>query len=308
MKPFNVTILGCGSATPSKMRNPSSQIINVHDKLLMFDCAESTQIQMRKYYIKTNRVNHIFISHLHGDHYLGLMGLLFTYHLFGRNIELHIYAPAELKQIIDIQLQVSDSVLCYPLIFHELKPDSYNLTLETKTFQVFSFPLKHSIPTWGFIVKEKDTGLKINKDFVKAESPGFVDIQQIKMGNDYINSSGVVFKNKEITFEGDKLRSYAYCTDTLYDEEIIPYIENVSLLYHEATFTNDFLKVAHSKFHATAGEAALMALKSNVFQLMIGHFSARYEVSTPLLEEAKQIFENTILAEDGLKVDVSFPN
>ncbi len=307
MKPFNVTILGCGSATPSKMRNPSAQIINIHDKLIMFDCAEGTQIQMRRFYIKNNRINHIFISHLHGDHYLGLMGLLFTYHLFGRKVDLHIHAPKDLRQIIEIQLNVSNSVLCYSLIFHELTPDKLLLVLETKTFDIYSFQLKHSIPTWGFIVKEKDTGLKVNKDFIKQESPSFTEIQEIKMGKDYVNTKGILFKNHEITIAGDKLRSYAYCTDTLYDEDIIPYIENVNLLYHEATFAHDFVEVAHNKFHSTASEAAVMALKANAYQLVIGHFSARYEVLMPLLAEAKVIFENTILAEDGLKIEVSCP-
>lgn len=307
MKPFNITILGCGSATPSKMRNPSSQIVNVHDKLLMFDCAEGTQIQMRRFFIKSNRINHIFISHLHGDHYLGLMGLLFTYHLFGRQVDLHIHAPKDLKQIIEIQLNVSDSVLSYPLIFHELLPEKLSLELESKTFDVYSFPLKHSIETWGFIVKEKYTGLKINKDFIRNETPSFSEIQKIKMGNDYVNPEGILFRNSEITFAADKLRSYAYCSDTLYDENIIPFIENVSLLYHEATFAHNFVEIAHNKFHSTASEAALMALKSNAHKLLIGHFSARYEVLTPLLDEAKMIFENTVIAEDGLKIEVSCP-
>lgn len=304
MKPFNLTILGCGSATPSKMRNPSSQVINVHDKLLMFDCAEGTQMQMRKFHVKNNRINHIFISHLHGDHYLGLMGLLFTYHLFRRTVELHIYAPEELEKIIDIQLKVSNSTLCYPVIFHKLIPDEYHLVLESTTFKVFSFPVQHSIPTWGFIVKERDTGLKIDKTFIQIEKPSIVDIQKIKKGENYMNAEGKFFNNKEITFAGDPLRAYAYCTDTLYDESIIPYIQHVDLLYHEATFTHDFAEIAKAKFHATAKEAALIALKAGVKKLLIGHFSARYEETKPILDESITYFENTILAEDGLKIEI----
>lgn len=305
MKPFNITILGCGSATPSKMRNPSAQVINIHDKLLMFDCAEGTQMQMRKFQIKNNRINHIFISHLHGDHYLGLMGLLFTYHLFGRHTDLHIHAPNELKEIIDLQLKVSNSKLCYPLIFHDLLPDVFHLELENITFRLYSFPLKHRIPTWGFIIKEKETSLKIDKTFIKNEKPSIVDIQKIKKGNDYINSDNVLFKNETITIAGDKLRSYAYCSDTIYDENIIPFIENVDLLYHEATFTNDFAEIAKNKFHATAKEAALIAENAKVGKLVIGHFSARYDDTAPILNEALLYFKNTILAEDGLKIDIN---
>ncbi len=305
MKPFNITILGCGSATPSKMRNPSSQIINIHEKLLMFDCAEGTQMQMRKYYIKNNRINHIFISHLHGDHYLGLMGLLFTYHLFGRSSELHIYAPSDMKSLIDFQLKISESELCYPLIFHPLKSGIYNLEAESKSFNVYSFPLKHSIECWGFLVKEKYTGLKIKKDFIHSEKPSVSEMQKIKQGNDYINNQGILFKNEDITTEGDKLRSYAYCTDTVYDENIIKYIMNADLLYHEATFTEDFAEIARAKQHSTAKEAALIASKAKVNKLLIGHFSARYDDSSVLLSEAKQYFNNTYVAEDGLIIDVS---
>jgi ribonuclease Z len=306
MKPFNITILGCGSATPSKMRNPSAQLINLHEKLILFDCAEGTQMQMRKYRVKNNRINHIFISHLHGDHYLGLMGLLFTYHLFGRTNTLHIHAPKEMKNIIDIQLKVSNSQLCYPLIYHDLIPDEFHLELETKTFSLYTFPLKHSIPTWGFIIKESYTGLKIDKTFINNEKPGINEIHKIKSGEDYLNAEGKLFKNKDITIEGDALRSYAYCTDTLYDEEIIPYIENTDLLYHEATFTHDFVDVAKSKFHSTAKEAALIAEKANVKKLIIGHFSARYEDTLPILNEAITYFPETLLAEDGLKIEINW--
>ncbi len=306
MKPFNITILGCGSATPSKMRNPSAQLINLHEKMILFDCAEGTQMQMRKYRVKNNRINHIFISHLHGDHYLGLMGLLFTYHLFGRITTLHIHAPKEMKDIIDIQLKVSNSELCYPLLFHELQTDKFHLELETKTFNVYTFPLKHSIPTWGFIIKENYTGFKIDKTFISNEKPSIIDIHKIKSGEDYINAEGKFYKNKEITKAGDRLRSYAYCTDTLYDEDIIPFIENADLLYHEATFTHDFAEVAKSKFHATAKEAALIAKKANVKKLVIGHFSARYEDTSPILDEAITYFPETLVAEDGLKIEINW--
>ncbi len=306
MKPFSVTILGCGSATPSKLRHPSSQVVNVHEQLLMLDCGEGTQMQMRRFYIKNMRIHHIFISHLHGDHYLGLMGLLFTYHLFGRKEEMHLYAPEELKDVIDLQLKVSNSQLQYPLIFHAITSETKALLLETNTFKVFSFPLQHSVPCWGFVIEEKGTGRKINKNFIELENPGIEDIRTIKQGDDYINSNGFVFENQDITLPGDALRSYAYCSDTAYNENVIPFIENVTLLYHEATFMHDKVEIARQKFHATAKEAAIIASKSNAKKLIIGHFSARYDDNLPLLNEAKENFPNTIAAEDGLQVEVSF--
>ncbi|MFZ4401791.1 MAG: ribonuclease Z [Bacteroidales bacterium] len=305
MKPFSVTILGSGSATPSKMRHPSSQVVNIHDKLIMIDCGEGTQMQMRRFNIKNNRIDHIFISHLHGDHYLGLMGLLFTYHLFGRTETMNLYAPQELEDVIDLQLKVSNSQLIYPLVFHPLTSQSKSLMLETKTFNVFSFPLQHSVPCWGFVIEEKESGFKVKKAFIEQENPDIDNIHKIKKGEDYINSEGVFFKNNEITTAADIPRSYAYCSDTLYDESIVPYLENLTLLYHEATFTDDKKEIARQKFHSTAKEAAQMANYANVKKLIIGHFSARYDDNFPLLNEAREIFQNTIAAEDGLKVEVN---
>jgi ribonuclease Z len=305
MKAFSVTILGCGSATPTKLRYPSSQLINIHDKLILLDCGEGTQMQMRRFFIKNNRINYILISHLHGDHYLGLMGLLFTFHLFGRTEEMHLYAPQDLKEIIDLQLKVSKSQLLYPLIFHAITSDTKDLLFESNTFKVFSFPLQHSVPCWGFVFEEKETGCKIKKSFIEQEHPNIEDIQKIKKGEDYINIEGVIFKNEEITMPGDALRSYAYCSDTLYDENIIPYIENTTLLYHEATFMHDKADIARQKFHATAKEAATIACKANVKKLILGHFSARYEDTFPLLSEAREYFPNTVEAEDGLKIEVN---
>jgi ribonuclease Z len=304
MKPFLVTILGCGSATPSKTRNPSAQIVNIHDRLMMIDCGEGTQMQMRKFYIKNNRINHIFISHLHGDHYLGLMGLLFTYHLFGRTEEMNIYAPQDLENIIDLQLKASNSKLLYPLIFHTITSNAKTLLLETNTFKVFSFPLQHSVPCWGFVFEEKYCGFKVDKDFVRRENPSIEEIQSIKQGADYINTEGLVFKNSDIVLPADLLRSYVYCSDTIYDENIIPFIENTTLLYHEATFTHDKADVAKQKFHTTAKEAALIACKAKAKKLIIGHFSARYDDNLALLAEAREYFPNTFAAEDGLKIEV----
>ena len=304
MKPFRITVLGSGSATPSKYRNPSSQVINIHEKLLLFDCGEGTQMQMRKYQIKLNRIHYICISHLHGDHYLGLMGLLFTMHLFGRKCELHIFAPSELKDIIDLQLKVSDSKLSFPLYFHPLESEGKKLILDSSTFMVYSFPLKHSIPTWGFQLREKECGLKINKIFIQQQQPSIQDIQNIKKGSDYINDKGELFKNSEITLKADILRSYSYCSDTLFDKSMVEHIKNTDILYHEATFLNDMADNAKEKFHSTAAEAAIIAKMANVKTLLIGHFSARYDETQSLKEEAMKFFENTIIAEDGLTIEM----
>ena len=299
MSPFTITILGSGSATPTFERNPSSQVVFMKDKTFLIDCAEGTQMQLSKYSIRQNRIDHIFISHLHGDHYLGLMGLLFTNHLNGRLKELHIYAPNMLKEIIDLQLKASKSVLIYPVVFHSLKSGIIDVIYESHNCEISSFPLKHSVDTWGFLFKEKSTGRKIKKEFILKEGIPIPAIKKIKLGEDYINDDGIVFKNEDITSSPDNMRSFAYCSDTIYDEEIIKYIENVDLLYHEATFTNNFASVAKDKMHSTSIEAATIAFKANVKQLLIGHFSARYYDDVQLLAEARSVFANTIAAEDG---------
>jgi ribonuclease Z len=304
LKPFKVTILGSGSATPTKQRNPSSQLVNIHDHLLLIDCGEGTQMQFRKYNIKYNRINHIFISHLHGDHYLGLMGLLFTFHLYGRKTTLNLYAPSELADIIDLQLKVSDSQLVYPLKFHPLQTDVMTEIHKTNTYSVSSFPLKHSIPTWGFFIKEINNKPKVKKSFIEKENPSIREKIDISNGADYVNSEGVVFKNEEITVPPAPCRSYAYCSDTMFDETIIDYIQNVNTIYHEATFSEELKDISTQKHHSTAIEAATIAAKANAKQLIIGHFSARYEDTDPLLSEAESVFRNTIIAEDGLSVEI----
>ena len=305
MSPFTVTILGSGSATPTFDRNPSSQVVFMKDKTFLVDCGEGTQMQLGKYSIRHKRIDNIFISHLHGDHYLGLIGLLFTNHLFGRLKELHIYAPEMLKDIMDLQLKASKSVLNYPIVFHPLKPNELDVIYDIHNCEISSFPLKHSVDTWGFLFKEKSTGRKISKDFLMNENPTIPAIKNIKLGEDYMDDNGVVFKNEDITMPSDAPRSFAYCSDTLYDEDIIKYIENVDLLYHEATFTDEFATIARDKMHSTSIEAATIALKAKVKHLLIGHFSARYDDDVQLLSEARSVFADTIAADDGKVVYVN---
>ncbi|NQV03305.1 MAG: ribonuclease Z [Bacteroidia bacterium] len=258
---FSVTILGSNSAIPTLLRNPSAHLLNVNERIFLIDCAEGTQLQLRKYRIHFQRIRHIMISHLHGDHYFGLIGFLTTLHLLGRKEELHLYAPAGLEEIIQIQLDASMTTLIYPVIFHPLISGGLELIFEDERVTVHSFPLLHSIPTFGFLFREK---IKVRKIAAR--------------------------------------RSYVYCSDTAYDERIIPFISGVDLLYHEATFMQNKARVATDKLHSTTVEAATIAKKSRVKKLLIGHFSARYDDLLPVLTEAQQVFPETILAEDGITI------
>ncbi|MCX6286421.1 MAG: ribonuclease Z [Bacteroidetes bacterium] len=261
---FSVTILGSNSAIPTLQRNPSAHLLNANERLFLIDCAEGTQLQLRRYKIHFQRIKHILISHLHGDHFYGLIGFLTSLHLLGRKEELHLYANPELQQIIEIQLAASRTTLIYPLIFHPLLSINKELIIETERLKVYTFPLVHSVPTYGFLFLEQHSST------MRIRHP----------------------------------RSYAYCTDTAYSEDIIPYIHGVDLLYHEATFLHEMAATAREKLHSTAYEAATIAAKAQVKKLLIGHFSARYDDLQPLLDEARSVFPETILATDGDKIDV----
>jgi ribonuclease Z len=306
MMTFTVTILGSNSAAPATSRYPSSQVINVQDELFLVDCGEGTQMQIRKYKIKFQKINHIFISHLHGDHYLGLMGLIFTYHLLNRENPLHIYANKELEKLITLQLKVSNCRLVYPLVFHKLNEKSSELLYEDEKLTVESIPLKHSIPTSGFLFREKERLRNIKIEALKGENVDYHEFEKIKRGADYINPQGKLYKNEEITFPPPPARAYAYCSDTEYDESIIRYIKGADLLYFEATFKQDKAEVAMEKQHSTTHDAGNIALKAEVKKLLTGHFSARYEDEElgSLLEETRSIFANTELAIEGLTFDV----
>jgi ribonuclease Z len=260
---FSVTILGSNSAIPTLQRNPSAHLLNANERLFLIDCAEGTQLQLRKYRVHFQRIRHIFISHLHGDHFYGLIGFLTTLHLLGRSDEMHIYSPPGLEEIIAIQLQASETQLIFPVFFHPIVSTELQTIFEDERVLVQSFPLWHSVPTSGFVFREKIRVRKINHP-----------------------------------------RSYAYCSDTAYDERIIPWIREVDLLYHEATFLHNMAGTSREKLHTTCREAAIIALKAQVKKLLIGHFSARYETLEPLLEEARKTFEEAYLAEDGLTIAI----
>lgn len=296
---FTITILGSSSATPTSKRNPTGLLVNMNYKYFLVDCGEGTQMQLRKYRFKLQKIKHIFISHLHGDHFFGLIGLISTLHLLGRVEELHIYANEDLKEIIDLQLKVTATELVFPLIFHPTNHLTPEIVYEDDHHLIKSFPLNHRIPTTGFVFSEKDRLRKIRKDFLSREDVPIEELPKIKAGANYTNKDGKVCLNKDITAHPLKSRSFAFCSDTSYFEEAIESFRNVNLLYHEATFMQDMAEVAKEKFHSTASEAALIATKAGAKELIIGHFSARYNNLEELLAEAREIFPATRLAEDG---------
>ena len=297
---LKLTVLGCSSATPTLSRHSSAQVLNVHERLFLIDCGEGAQIQMRKFGIKIQKIDKIFISHLHGDHYLGLMGLLFTLHLLGRKNEIHLYANIDLKKIIDVQLDVANTKFNFSLIYHFLDNSISETIFEDENILVKTIPLDHRVPTSGFLFSEKPKARKLKKDVISKYDIPFDELAKIKMGADFTDKNGNIIKNNELTFDKLPSVSYAYCSDTGYTESYLHLIKNVTLLYHEATFMHDLVKNAREKFHCTSVDAANIAVKAGVKQLLLGHYSARYDDLNPLHNEAKQIFDNTLLAEEGM--------
>jgi ribonuclease Z len=296
---FKITILGSNSAIPTLKRNPTAQIINHNQKIFLIDCGEGTQMQLRRYHLKLQRISQIFISHLHGDHYFGLIGLISTMHLLGRNDELHVYGPEQLEDILKIQLEASQTELNYPFHFHSIDPAVNEVIFENEKLTVSTIPMNHRVPTCGFLFREKPGNRKLIKEQINELKIPVEHLMKIKKGEDFVDENGFVHKNDSLTSEPYPVRSYAYCSDTKYHEPVIPIVSNVDLLYHEATFLHDRADAAAEKYHSTAVEAATIAKKARVKKLMIGHFSNRYENAEELLEEARSVFENTFLATEG---------
>jgi len=299
MLPFLLTILGSSSATPTSDRNPTSQLLGHGEKLFLIDCGEGTQVSLRRMHIHFQRIKHIFISHLHGDHFYGLIGLISSMHLLGRTKPLHVYGPPQLKEIIDLQLQASLTTLIYPLEFHPTQAETLEVNFEDDLISISSFPVLHRIPTTGFVFREKTGERRIRKEMVESLKIPFHLIPPIKAGAGFTTAAGQTFENRELTYDPLPSRSFAFCADTAYFEEVIPLIKGVDLLYHEATFMNNRIANATEKFHSTTGQAAALALKAGVKKLIIGHYSARYDDLQPLLDEAIEIFPNTELAKEG---------
>ena len=303
---FEVTILGSNSAIPAHGRNQSAQLITIGHSSLLLDCGEATQIQLRKFKLKFSKIDFIFISHLHGDHYLGLMGLISSFHLNKRTRLLTIFGPAGLDEIITVQLKHSNSKLNFPLRFVQTDPENQQLILEEKNFRVFSFPLKHRLPCTGFRIEEKIAFRNLIKEKLQEQKLPIAAINSLREGRDYSDKeSGKTFLVNDYTHPVKKARSYAYCSDTIYDISIKQYIEEVSLLYHEATFGEDEANRAADTFHSTAAQAGKIAKLASVNQLMLGHYSTRYLDLTPLLEQAKKHFPSVILSEEGITYPIS---
>jgi ribonuclease Z len=301
---FSVTILGSSSASPTSERNPTSQLVNHRELLFLIDCGEGTQVQLRRNHFRFSRIEHIFISHLHGDHFFGLIGLISTMHLLGRSKELHIYAPPELEEIILLQLKVSKTSLIYPLIFHPTQAENPAVIMQNEHLEVITLPLNHRVPTTGFIFREKPDSRKINAEAVKKYKIPYSALDSLKSGSDYITPEGKLVRNKKLTTDPPPVRSYVYCSDTAYHENIIPLILNTDLLYHETTFMADKSVAAAEKFHSTTIDAGTIAQKASVKKLIIGHFSARYDDLQPLLEETRMVFKDSMLAEEGMTFDI----
>jgi ribonuclease Z len=296
---FEVTILGSSSATPIFNRNPSSQALNINERLYLIDCGEGTQHQMLHFGVKPSRIDYIFISHLHGDHYLGLVGLLSSLHLNGRVKPLTIFAPPPLKEIIDLQLKYSETTLGYSIVYINTNPEQVEVLLDNQDIIVETIPLDHRIACTGFLFTQKKRNRKLLKEKLEEFNIPVEYYTALKKGHDYTAPNGEIYKNELLTSAPDKPKSYAYCSDTLYDEQYFNQINNVDLLYHEATFLNDMLERAQHTYHTTALQAGAVALKTNAKKLLIGHFSARYKTLNDLLDEAKSVFPSTELAVEG---------
>ncbi|MDD3542981.1 MAG: ribonuclease Z [Petrimonas sp.] len=304
MTRFEITILGCGSAMPTTLHNPSSQLVNVNEKLFMIDCGEGTQLQLRKYKTRINKLHSIFISHLHGDHVFGLPGLLATLSLLGRTGDLNIYAHKDMELFLDPFIKYFGNQFPYKINLVPLDPYQHQLIFENNSIRVFSFPLKHRIPTNGFLFEEKERPRHIKREMIDFYNIPVCKINEIKKGGDYLTDDGKWIKNEILTTPAIPPRTYAYCSDTAYSPEIIPYIQHSDVLYHEATFAEAENLRAQETYHSTARQAAEIARSANVRKLIIGHFSSRYHELGELLDEAQAVFPETELADEGMTINL----
>ena len=302
MADFDVTILGCGSALPTTRHLASSQIVDLRDKLYMIDCGEGTQVQMRFLHIKFSRLNHIFISHLHGDHCFGLPCLISTLGMLGRLGELVIHGPAEVEEFMRPILALFCKGLPFEVRFNTIDPAQHQLVMEDRSLKVYSLPLKHRVPCCGYLFAEKPKSPHILREMTDFYQVPISMMQHLKEGADYITPTGEVIPNSLLTRPADPPKQYAYCSDTAFQPSVIPLIEGVDLLYHEATFAECDAARAKETFHSTARQAAQIAKEAHVKQLVIGHYSARYEHLEQLWQEADSLFPGTILGDEGLRL------
>ena len=296
---MKLSILGCYSATPRIIAHTTSQVLDVRGHMFLIDCGEGTQVELRRHKIKFNQIKHIFISHLHGDHYFGLVGLISTFRLLTRETDLHIYGPKGLKELITLQIKLADSWTNFKLIFHELSSKSSELIFEDEKVSVQTIPLDHRVYTNGFLFKEKPYDRKLDINKAKDLNIDKAYYRKLKQGEDVVNENGELISNAKVTYDGQLPKSYAFCSDTAYNEAIIPLISNVDVLYHESTFLEAHENLCTKTKHSTAKQAATIALKAKVKQLILGHYSTRYGGVDQFKSEASTVFKEVYLAQDG---------
>ncbi len=304
---FAVTILGNNSAIPSNGRHPTAQVVNLHDQLFLIDCGEGTQMQMSLYKIRRSKIDNIFISHLHGDHYFGLIGLINSYGLQNRNTPLHIYGPPPLENIIQLQLDCAHTELPYPLLFHALNPGQNDILLQTEGIEVSAFPTSHRIDCFGFIFKERHDKRKIIPEKTKQWDIPYTCYKQLQEGDDYRTPTGETIANERLTSPPPRERTYAFCADTRYDENMLRYVSSCDVLYHETTYLQADKDKALSRYHSTAQQAAILAKKAAANQLLIGHFSSKYTELSAFEQEARAVFPNTTVTQEGTTYFVNRP-
>jgi ribonuclease Z len=300
---FSVCILGSGAALPTGHRAPTAQYIECNNRHILIDCGEGTQLQLRKFGIKLQRISHILISHLHGDHFFGLPGLISTMHLLGRNRGLTIYGPAELQSLLLSYIEIGGHKLCFDIKFVVTASKSLETIFEDRLIQIQSFPLKHRIPTWGYRISEKPKPFHLNATAIQEAGLSLEDLPKLKAGKN-LEKNGKILRFEKFTFPPSPSLTYVYCSDTKPWTGYEAAIEKADLMYHEATFSDQHADRAKQTYHSTAKQAATMAKKMDVQRLVIGHFSSRYENSQQHLEEAKSIFNQTCCAEDGMWIDL----
>lgn len=300
---MKLTLLGCYAATPRTITNPTAQVLEIRNRMFLIDCGEGTQVQLRKNKLKFSKINHIFISHLHGDHLYGLVGLISTFMLLNRQTDLHVYGPKGIKEIILLQLRYSNSFTGYNLYFHELESKESEVIFEDDKVIVKTIPLQHRIYTNGFLFQEKPKERKLNVAAVEEYQIDKAYYRKIKYGGNITLDNGQIIPNTELSFDPEPTKSYAFCSDTAYNEAIVPLIQNVDVLYHEATFLESEADKAEKTMHSTAKQAATIAKLANVNHLVLGHYSTRYSSIDLFQQEAETIFPNVLLGDDGKVFD-----
>lgn len=304
--PFEISILGSSSATPTTDRHPSAQYLTLRDQCMLVDCGEGTQIQILRYKLKYNKVDHIFISHLHADHYLGLAGLIYTMNFYHRETELVIFGPRGLKELLEVHFKYSETALRFPIRFVTTNHEKKEMLWQSDELSVETLPLRHRLPTTGFLFREKESPRKINAERCSFYKIPFGLYDTLKAGEDFVTAEGKLISNEELTLDPLPPRSYAYCSDTIFDMSLVEHIYGVDLLYHESTFLHELAERAIETFHTTALQAGKIAKAANVKKMIIGHFSARYTNLDLLLDEARTVFEHTELALEGRSFFVEY--